>query len=199
VCVCVVCVWCAFMCVWCVCMCVVCACVCVCVCVVCVYVCVRVCMCVVCVCVCSPMYPVCNAHARHIAICPAVPYFSTFSHKRHDFRTKKFIKHKMCFDLLYKSSLKHSEKNWASYCHNCTVTATTVQLLPQLYSYCHNCTVTATTVHCSSCVAPRMLVRFQRKLDFFLQIFGKHSNIKFRENTSTGSRVVLYGRTDSQP
>jgi hypothetical protein len=27
--------------------------------------------------------------------CPALGYFSTFSHKRHDFRKKKVIEHKM--------------------------------------------------------------------------------------------------------
>jgi len=32
--------------------------------------------------------------------CPAPQYFSTLSHKRHDFR-KKLIVHKMCFNFLY--------------------------------------------------------------------------------------------------
>jgi len=35
---------------------------------------------------------------RHIVICglPPVQYFSTLSHKRHDFREIKIIEHKMC-------------------------------------------------------------------------------------------------------
>jgi len=36
------------------------------------------------------------------------------------------------------------------------------------------------------------------KLEFFLQIFEKYSNIKFHENPSSGSRVVPCGRTDGQ-
>ena len=34
------------------------------------------------------------------------------------------------------------------------------------------------------------------KHEFSWQIFEKYSNIKFHENPSSGSRVVLYGRTD---
>jgi len=35
---------------------------------------------------------------HHILVCglPPVQYFSTLYHKRHDFREKKFIEHKMC-------------------------------------------------------------------------------------------------------
>jgi hypothetical protein len=34
------------------------------------------------------------------------------------------------------------------------------------------------------------------KLEFFWQIFEKYSNIKFHENSSSGSQVVLCGQTD---
>jgi hypothetical protein len=37
-----------------------------------------------------------------------------------------------------------------------------------------------------------------KKLEYFLQIFEKSSNIKFYENPSIGSRVVPCGRTDRQ-
>jgi hypothetical protein len=36
------------------------------------------------------------------------------------------------------------------------------------------------------------------KLEFFGQVFEKYSNIKFHENPSRGSQVVLCGRTDGQ-
>jgi hypothetical protein len=36
------------------------------------------------------------------------------------------------------------------------------------------------------------------KLEFFRRIFGKSSNIEFHENSSSGSRVVPYGRKDGQ-
>jgi len=46
------------------------------------------------VCVCGLKYPACNTHAPYymvILACPALLYFSTFSHKRHDFRKKKWL------------------------------------------------------------------------------------------------------------
>jgi hypothetical protein len=39
--------------------------------------------------------------------CPFVPYYPTLSHKRYDFREKKVIEHKMCFDFLYNFCLIH--------------------------------------------------------------------------------------------
>ena len=47
--------------------------------------------------------------------CPALPYFSTFSHKRHDCR-KKVTEHKMCVlisSTLFVWYISHSMKNWA--------------------------------------------------------------------------------------
>ena len=56
------------------------------------------------------------------AVCLAVPYFSTSSHKRHNF-LKKVIEHKDCVlipstNLVWKFS--RSRKNSASYFHKCT-------------------------------------------------------------------------------
>jgi hypothetical protein len=45
--------------------------------------------------------------------CPAVQYFSTLSHKQHDFRKKYiYIERTMCYDFLYNICLKYySRKN----------------------------------------------------------------------------------------
>jgi hypothetical protein len=59
--------------------------------------------------VCSLMYPACNAHAPYCrVVCPALKYWSTLSHKRHDFEEKKkLLNIKLCSDLLYKFCPKH--------------------------------------------------------------------------------------------
>jgi len=84
---------------------------------------------------------------RHIVICGlsgcfvaclAVPYSSTLSHKRHDFR-KYVIKHKMCVSIFLTMSvwnISHS-KNWTRYDQN------------------------------SSCKVPVILVGFQWNLNLF--------------------------------
>jgi len=61
------------------------------------------------VCICSLSYPACNAHAPYCRVtCPTLQYFSTLSHKRHDFRKKKrYWTQNVCFDFLYNIFLKH--------------------------------------------------------------------------------------------
>jgi hypothetical protein len=55
-------------------------------------------------------------------VCLAVPYFSTLSHKRHDFRKRSYRTRNVCFYFLYKLCLNisHSKKNSARYYHKCT-------------------------------------------------------------------------------
>jgi hypothetical protein len=124
------------------------------------------------VCVCRLRYPACNAHAPYYhVVCPALQYFSTLSHKRHDLR-KKVIENKIfvsSFSVTFVWNIFYSRKKWARYDRKC--------MLVFMYSN-------------------RYFWPILIKLEFSRQIFGKSSNIKFHENPSSGSRVVPYGRTD---
>jgi hypothetical protein len=51
-------------------------------------------------------------------------------------------------------------------------------------------------VYRSSCKVPVIIVRFLMNLEFSRQNIKKYSNIKFRENPTSGSRVVPCRRTD---
>jgi hypothetical protein len=58
---------------------------------------------------------------RHVA-CPALKYFSTLSHKRHDFRNK-VIGYEMCVLILSTNfvwNISHSKNSSARYCHKYT-------------------------------------------------------------------------------
>jgi hypothetical protein len=75
------------------------------------------------VCVCSLSFATWK-RMRHITLssmaCPALPYFPTLSHKRHDFRGEKFTEHKMCvFEFLHRfvRKVSHSKKDSARYYH----------------------------------------------------------------------------------
>jgi len=103
--------------------------------------------------------------------CPAVQYFSTLSHTRHDFR-KSIIEHKMCVSnssTNYVRNIFHSKKKWARYDRK----------FISVFSR-------STGYYC----------QIVTKLWISRHIFEKYSNIKFHENPSSGSRVVPCGRTD---
>ena len=50
--------------------------------------------------------------------CPPLHYFPTLSHKRHDFRKKNIIEHKICvliFSTTFVWNISHFTNNWARY------------------------------------------------------------------------------------
>ena len=104
--------------------------------------------------------------------CPALQYFSTLSHKRHNFR-KKSTERKICV-LIFVALLFLCE---------------TFLILRR------NARGMIITVH-RSCVRYRYYWQIVMKNDFYRQIFDKHPNIKFHENLSSGDRLVPCGRTD---
>ena len=100
---------------------------------------------------------------------PALQYFSTLSHKRHNFRKKKKVnEHKICFDRYYKFvwSTSHSKTNWARYCP----IRVSVFMVSSRYSGA-----------------------IWMKLDFPRRIFERYN---FFENPSSRSRVVPWGERD---
>ena len=112
---------------------------------------------------------------HHIVICGllAVHYFSTLSHKRHDFR-KKMLMNMKCVLISSTTSvcnISPCKKKWSRYDLKCILVFT--------WSSRYYCTM-------------------PMKLAFSRQIFAKYSYIKFYENPSRGSWAVPCGRTDGQ-
>jgi hypothetical protein len=105
--------------------------------------------------------------------CPALPYFPTLSHKRHDFRGEK-IEQKTRVLILHTTfawNISHSTTNSARYYYKC------------IYGFMHN---------------TRYSCHILMQLQFSQQIFEKYSNIKFHKNPSSGSQVVPCGWTDGR-
>ena len=105
--------------------------------------------------------------------CLVIHYFSTLFHKRHDFRKRKFPVHEM-YVLIFSTTFAWNispSKKWGRYDEIC--------ILVFKWSTHYSCDILM-------------------KLEFSRQIFEKYSNTKFREYSSSGSRVVPCGRTDGQ-
>ena len=107
-------------------------------------------------------------------VCPAVPYFSAESHKRHDFKKRK--KSFSIENCVWIFSTKLSETFLI------------------LRSFERDMII---YVRWSSCKLSVILLRFYW-IEFSWQIFEKYWNIKFHENPSSASRVYQFGRTDRQ-
>jgi hypothetical protein len=101
--------------------------------------------------------------------CPALRYFSKLSHKRHDLKSYRYC---VFFKFLYEFSLKH----FSFQEEMGEIWPKPILVFILSTRYCH------------------ILI----KLEFYPQIFEKHSNIKFHENPSSGSREVPCGHTDGQ-
>jgi hypothetical protein len=105
--------------------------------------------------------------------CPALQYFSTFSHKRHIFEKLTDTKCVFWFPLQHLSEtfliLRRDEREVIKKCILVFMWSTTVYFCPIFM-----------------------------KLEFSKKNFLKSSNIKVNENPSSGSRVVPCGRTDAQ-
>ena len=126
-------------------------------------------------CICSLWYPACNAHAPYCHVWPA-PIYNIFPHFITPLfsRGRKITEHRMCvliFSTAFVSNILILRRNEQDMIKKC--------LLVFTYSTRYPCPILT-------------------KLEFSRQIFEKFSNIKFRENSSSESRVVPCGRADEQ-
>ena len=106
-------------------------------------------------------------------VCLALSYFSTLSHKRQDFG----LEHKICCNFLT-TCLQHFSF-WGEFSEIIIIIIIIIIVVAALNR---------------SYNVPALRFRYEWNLNFFWQIFEKYSNIKFHENPSSGSRVVLCGR-----
>jgi hypothetical protein len=106
--------------------------------------------------------------------CPAVLYFSTLPHKRHDFRKIKLLNIKCMFGFPLLLLLEA-----------CIILSRTEQDMIE-------------NVYWAFCKLPVILVRFIETWFFSRQIFEKCSNIRFHENPYSGSWIVPCGQTDTR-
>jgi hypothetical protein len=118
----------------------------------------------------------------HIDIC-GLSGSTIFFHtsKRHGFRKRNAIEYKTRVLVVstFVRNICRSNKHWARYRQKC------VSVCMWTNSY---------FLHVTGSYFRHILM----KLQFSRQIFSKHSNIKFHENPSNGSRVVPCGQTDGQ-
>jgi hypothetical protein len=124
---------------------------------------------------CSLRHPACNAHAPYCHLWSATLH-NIFPHYVMNYtfsKNEKLLDIKGAFwfslQILF-WNISHS-KNWERYDQKC--------ILVFMRSTRHSCPILM-------------------KLEFSRQIFQKHSNVKFRKTPSSGSRFVLFGRTDGQ-
>jgi len=125
-------------------------------------------------CACSLSYQTCNGHAPYFHLRPVWFYrifFSTLSHKRHNFR-KMLLNIKCVF--------------WFSL----PLLSETFLIVRRTERYI------IINVHRPSCKVILILDRFWWKTAFSPHIIEKRSNTKFHKNSSGGCRVVPCGQTE---
>jgi hypothetical protein len=103
-------------------------------------------------------------------VCPAVPHFSTLSHKWHHF-WKKVTKHTMCV-LTF-----------------CTTLSETFLALRRIQQGI------IVNVHRFSCNVPVIIPSHFSETWISQPLFERHSGIKFYENLSCRSQIVPHGQT----
>ena len=127
-------------------------------------------------CICSLRYPAYTALASYFHLWPAWLYkiFPHYLINSTIFEKKKVTEHKMCvlipLQLLSETFL--------------ILGRTERDIIKNIYS--------------CSCKVPPYSCQILMKLEFSRRIFEEHSNIKFHENPSSGSRVLPSGQTEGR-